>query len=119
MNRVRFINESGVRICLLDFSHTHSEEALQIIESAKKLISAEPKQSVLTLTDVTETKYDKTVTQKLKELSTQNKPYVKAGAAVGVTGLKKIVFQGVMKVSGRNLSLFDTREEAIKWLSSQ
>ena len=55
----------------------------------------------------------------MKDLTTHNKPYVKASAVVGVDGLKKVVFNAVQTVSGRHLSSFETADQAKAWLVSQ
>ena len=44
---------------------------------------------------------------------------MKASAAVGVSGLKKIIVLSLMKLAGRDIKLFDTREEALDWLAGQ
>lgn len=48
-----------------------------------------------------------------------NKPYVQNGAALGVQGLQKVVFDSVMKISGRNLPIFKSKEEGLDWLVAQ
>jgi hypothetical protein len=55
----------------------------------------------------------------LKEFTTFNKPYVKAGAVLGASGLLKFEFDIVTKFSGRILARFDNPEEAKNWLVSQ
>mgnify|MGYP001769268534 CR=1 FL=1 len=55
----------------------------------------------------------------LKDFSKAITPYVIASANVGVTGLKKIIVMSLNKLTGRDLKLFDTREEALEWLISQ
>ena len=52
----------------------------------------------------------------MKQFSAHNKPYVKAAAVVGITGLKKIIFGAVMAFSRRNLESFEDMEQAKRWL---
>jgi hypothetical protein len=59
---------------------------------------------VLTLTDVTDTK---------------NKPHVIAGAVAGVTGLKKVIYNTIVAVTGRKMATFDTIGQARDWLAGQ
>ena len=54
----------------------------------------------------------------LKQFTAHNKPYVKAGAVVGVTGLKRIIFSAVVTFSRRNLEAFDDVEQAKHWLAN-
>ena len=49
----------------------------------------------------------------------KNKSYIKASAIVGITGLKQIVFNGLMRITGRDIKSFSTIEQAKSWLISQ
>jgi hypothetical protein len=119
MKRVKYIYHNGRQLLFLDFSACNVQDFTPIIEEAEKLIRSEPPASVLTLTDVTAAKYNLEITQKLKEFVKSNKPYVKAGAVVGLDPLKKIIYNGVMHFSGRNLVAFDDIEKAKDWLADQ
>jgi hypothetical protein len=55
----------------------------------------------------------------MKEFSKSVTPHMKASAAVGVTGIKKIILQSLIMLAGRDIKLFNTREEALEWLSKQ
>jgi hypothetical protein len=68
---------------------------------------------------VTDTRYNRDVIHALKEFANGNKPFVRAGAVIGIDGLKKIVYDAVMKFTGRNLPAFDDVEEAKDWLVEQ
>lgn len=116
---VSFINHKGKKILLIDFSGRKAEEVINIIAEAKELIKKQPEKSLLTLTDGTNTRFDPKVAEGLKEFAAHNKPYVRAGAVVGITGIVKIVYNAVMKFSGRNLPAFDDIETAKDWLAGQ
>ncbi len=118
-DRVRFLNHREKEILLLDFSNTDADEVIKIIDHAKDLISTRPAQSLLTLTDVTNARFNERVGQGMKEFALYNKPYVKAGAVVGITGLKRIIFGAVMAFTQRELEPFDSREEALHWLTDR
>ena len=119
MQRVRFIEHKGKKLLHLDFSHIKAGEVLPIIDQAKSTIGTQPPRSVYTLTDVTETGFNTQVSEAMKEFVAHNKPYVAASAVVGVTGLKQIIFNAVMKFSGRHLHAFDSLDQAKDWLASQ
>jgi hypothetical protein len=116
MKRVNYISHKGRQILFLDCSGCKAEDFPTIIKEAGKLIRVEPPNSVLTLTDVTGARYNLEVTESLKEFTKGNKPFVTAGAVVGLDALKKIVYNGVMHFSGRNLLAFDDIEKAKDWL---
>lgn len=116
MEQVQFIKHGGKEILFLNFSGCKPHEALPIIEEAKKAIRTRPEQSVLTLTDVTDMRFNEQVTAQMKEFTAHNKPYVKAAAVVGVVGIKKILFEAVMLFSKRKLHAFDAVGQAKDWL---
>jgi hypothetical protein len=119
MAQVQVILHKGVKIVSLDFSGCKATDLPPIVDEAKKVIASQPLGSALVVTNVTDTEMNKDVSRLMKDLTTHNKPFVKASAVVGVDGLKKIVFNGVQTVSGRRLSSFDTLEQAKAWLVSQ
>jgi hypothetical protein len=119
MERVQFIQHKGKKILHLNFADCKAEEVLTVIDQAKTAISTQTHQSVLTLTDVTNTAFNTKVSDAMKEFVVHNKPYVVASAVVGVTGLKQIIFNAVMKFSGRKLHAIDSLAEAKDWLAGQ
>jgi hypothetical protein len=118
MAKVGFITYLDKQILLLDFSGT-PEEILPAIKEARMMVATQPHNSVLTLTDVSDSQFNNDVRESLKALTLHNKPYVKAAAVVGVTGLKKVLLSVVMKFSGRNLVTFNSLDEAKNWLVVQ
>jgi hypothetical protein len=116
--RIRFIKHQGKEILLIDFSNSQADEVLTIIDQATAVIAKRPEQSLLTLTDVTNARFNEAVGEGLKNFTLHNKPYVRAGAVVGITGLKRIIFGAVMAFSQRKLLPFDDREQAKAWLAS-
>jgi hypothetical protein len=119
MERIKFIEHKGKKILHLDFTQAHADEVIQIIREAKGVIAAQPKKSILTLTDVTDIKFNSATADAMKEFASHNKPYVSAGAVVGVTGLKQIIYNAVVRFTGRNLVAFDSRGQAKDWLATQ
>jgi len=120
MAEVRFITHQGIEILYIDFSFSTSrEEVLQVIEETKTLVASRPPSSVFTLTNVANAYFDGDVNQALKDLASHNKPYVTAGAVVGLTTLKKIVYNSVLFFSKRQLEICDDMDSAKAWLASQ
>ncbi len=116
MQRVKFIRHGEKEILFLDFSNSGADDVLRTIETAKQVISGRPEQSLLTLTDVTNARFNEEVGEGMKQLTAHNRPYVKAAAVVGITGLKRIIFGAVVAFSKRNIASFDDVEEAKQWL---
>jgi hypothetical protein len=46
-------------------------------------------------------------------------PHIRASAATGVSGIKRVVFQSLLRIIGREIKLFETAEEALDWLAQQ
>jgi hypothetical protein len=115
------LEHKGKKILFFDFSHSNcKEEYIPIIDTAKLCLKDKGPSSVLTLTDVTNAHFNAEILNLLKELTSHNKPYVKAGAIVGITRpLAKLAYNAVMAFSKRTLPIFDTHDEAKDWLIKQ
>jgi hypothetical protein len=49
-----------------------------------------------------------------------NRPFIRYGAVIGLDGIKKIMVNSILKISGRsNMKFFHSRQEAIDWIVSQ
>lgn len=120
MAKVGFIEHKGARILSLDVSHSHSaEENIAAFWQARDVILKEPPKSVRLLTDVTKAHYTTQAVDAMKEFSQTVTPHILASAAVGVSGIKRIVLQSLIKLSGRHIEMFETREQALDWLARQ
>jgi len=117
MERVQFIQHKGKKILHLNFADCKADEVLTVIDQARAVIRTQQNHSVFTLTDVTNTAFNSKVSDAMKEFVVHNKPYIVASAVVGVTGLKQIIFNAVMKFSGRKLHAIDNVAEAKDWLA--
>ena len=118
--RTTFIAHEGVRICVLDFSNITGEaDALRAIDEAKTIIGREPQASVYTLTDVTGSRVTSAIRNALHDLTQANKPYVVAGAVVGVTAIQGVILRGIVQVTRRRLVAKNTRAEAMGWLATE
>jgi hypothetical protein len=119
MSKTKPIYHHNRQILFLDFSGCSVNDFFIILEESKKLIREQPLNSVLTLTDVTNARYNSEVIQALKEFTKGNKPFVRAGAVVGLDGLTRIIYNSVMYFSGRNITAFDDIGKAKDWLVEQ
>jgi hypothetical protein len=46
----------------------------------------------------------------------ENAPYVRRAAVVGISGLQRLIYEGVQAFSRRRIPLFESRQEALRWL---
>ena len=103
---------------MIDWTDATADEILQAIEHAKRVIAAQPKQSVRTLTTVSGARVERRVTHVLKDYVAHNKPYVLAGAVVGLNDLKTVIFNFVNRATGRSLRALGSVDEAKDWLAA-
>ncbi len=119
MDRAKFYRHGSKMIYHFDFSGLNAEDAHDVAQYGKGVIARMPEGSLLTLTDVTDVNYDERFSAISRDLVQHNKPYVVAGAVVGVTGWRKLAFWAALKFTGRtNLRLFDSVGEASEWLKT-
>jgi hypothetical protein len=112
--RTQFRLHDGVRICHLDFSNVaDEEEALRVIDEAKRVIAAEPPKSVYTITDVTGSRATPTLRAALQDLTSHNKDYVIYGAVIGITAIQRAVLRGIILLTGRRLVAAESMAAAV------
>ena len=80
-------------------------------------VTAQPKNSVLLLADFTGAKFDKKILESVKQTLVFDRPHVKRSAWVGTAGLPKVFYEHLKSFSQRDLPLFETRAEALEWLT--
>ena len=119
MDRVELIVYEDREILLIDLSSLKGREVYPVAEEAKKIIGTKAKNSVLALTDVANLPYNKGVISVLRDLTTFNKPYIKASAVVGVAPWAASVVKMIESLTGRTFHIFTDRESAKAWLVKQ
>jgi hypothetical protein len=118
MGDVQILDSKGKKIVYIDFANCSPEDALSVMTKAKQVISKLPLGSVLTLTNLTNMHFNPGSSQQFKEYTEHNEPYVKAAAIYGAKGLLKTLYQFFTNRSKRELELFETKEEALEWLTN-
>ncbi len=120
MEAVQFVKHKGKDILIVDVSHTeNTEERVEILERGGEIIRTLAPKSALVLTNVSDVAYDITSVEAMKNYASGNTPYMKASAVVGVTGMKKVILQSVVRITGRNIQSFDEVKKALDWLAEQ
>ena len=121
MERVEEFTMDGKSFIYLDFSGVSANNEFQeITEHFKKAISKYPLNSLYTITNVSDVRFDSESKAILAEYMSFNKPYVKRAVVVGVDGIKKIMGNAICKLVGRPTMYYTiNKEAAIEWLLSQ
>ena len=117
-NRVTFIHHNGVEILSIDWSGAAPWEIREAMHEVRQLIVTKPRASVRTLTNVQDVHMDNAATEMLRDYIAHNKPYVLAGAVIGLNDLKMIAFNLFNRVTGRSLRAMDNVDDAKNWLAS-
>jgi hypothetical protein len=116
---VRFIEHKGCSILMIDFQGCQPAEFLERIRYARSVIGRQPLGSTRTLTNVTKARFNNQVSEAMKEYTAHNKPYVRAAAVVGLSGLQEIVYNVIIKLTGRNIATFSDIAVAKDFLANQ
>jgi len=121
MERVEEFSQAGRNFVYIDFSGLSSDtDYRDVIKAAEPVIAKYPENSVYTITNIANLRFDTHTKEIAAKYTEHNKPYVKYGVIIGLDGIKKMMANAVMKLSGRaNLYFAFSREGAIEWLLQQ
>ena len=115
MERIEEFSRNGKNFIYIDLSGFSTiGEFSSLTDQVKQVISKYPLNSVYTITHIENIRFDTSIKNHIAEYMRFNKPYVKCGVVTGIDGIKKIMVNTALKLSGRNnLTFCYTREEAI------
>ncbi len=119
--KTQWITHNGKKILLVDCSHYvfQAAEIKQELDLAVQLISKEPLNSVLVLSDVRGSKMSLETLNMAKEASSQIAPHASKRAMVGVTNVQKVFLDALNALFPvKKIIPFPTIEEAKEWLVS-
>ena len=120
MGKNGLITYKGKEIYYMDFSKLNStKKVTKVINVSKDYIRNQEPYSLLALTNITNMHFNGEIRDLFTNFVNENKPYIKASAVIGVSGLQGIVYNAVMKISRRNVKLFKTADDAKDWLIEQ
>ncbi|MEO8356974.1 MAG: STAS/SEC14 domain-containing protein [Chloroflexota bacterium] len=114
-----WIEHKGKRIFYQDFSKNfyHSAAVKTELAEVQKIVTAEPKDSVLVLSDFRDTTVGSELLSSMNDASTATKTHVRKTAVLGVTGMKRKLADILTALTGQPLKYFDDIESAKDWLA--
>ena len=115
-DHVGFITHKGKQILLVDFTNCTPEEVKSVADKARRIITAQPPNSVLVLADFTGAQFSRDAVTRIKEVTTYDRPYVKRAAWVHTESLPKVWYDAIKTFSRRDFPTFETREQALEFL---
>ncbi len=117
MERVRFITHRGKRVLLIDHTGSTPDEMRRTMDEVEHIVTSEPPNSLLTLSDFTGTGFDKTSADRMKVVAAKDRPHVRRAALVGAESIPDVYYHNLESFSARHFPKFKTREEALDWLT--
>jgi len=109
----------GRTIIYMDFSNcAHASDIRNIMHESLQYIRSQPPETVLSLSNITGMRFTQEIKDLFNEFIEGNKPYIKASAVIGLNGLQ-LIFNGLLKVTHRDINSFDTDIAAKEWLVAQ
>lgn len=117
-DHVQFIKYKGLSILQIDFESCQPAEFLERMRHARSVIGSQPVHSVRTLTLVKNARFNNQVSEAMKEYTKHNKSFVLIAAVVGLSGLQEIVYNVIIKVTGRKIATFPHVEAAKEFLAN-
>ena len=118
MRKPEIIKHKGADIIYLDFTNMKEQhEILRLEDEGAELIQKQKFNSALTLTNMDGMFFNNDIRNHFSRVVKENSPFVKAGAVIGLNGLISIMYKSFIALTGRNIKLFKTKEEALDYLA--
>jgi hypothetical protein len=114
--RISFPTHHGKAIMLIDCSHLNVKEMMIMLDLIQHTVVRHEKNSLLVLADMNDVHLDRTTAQRMKEVLTLDRPYVKRAAWIGSQSVPKVYVENFKSFSQREFRAFETREEAMDYL---
>ncbi len=119
MRKPEIISYKGVDILYLNFENLKKTESIIALDSAgAEYIRKQKINSVLALSNLQNMHFNNEIRNHFIEVEKDNGPFIKATAVYGLNGLITFMFEDFLKKTKRNINVFDTRKEALRYLSS-
>jgi hypothetical protein len=120
MRKPEIISYKGKTIVYLDFTNMKDkEEIMKLEKEGSDWIRSQSLNSVYTLTNMEGMFFNNELKKWFEEIVKVNAPYVRAGAVVGMTGLISIMYNAFVTVTGRNIKMCKSKDEALEYLASK
>ena len=116
--RSKWIEHEGKKIFYQDFSRQFYNSAAVKAElnEVQKVVMAEPRGSVLVLSDFRDTSIGSDLLSSMNTASNSTKGYVHKTAVLGVTGMKRKLADLLTALTGQQLKYFNDLDAAKNWL---
>jgi hypothetical protein len=117
LSRIRFIQHNKKQILLVDLSNCSADEVEEIVRAVPAVVTAQPRDSVLILSDFSGASFNKESILAMKESAVFDKPHIKKSAWVGAESLPEVFQENIKNFSRREFPRFKDRQEALEFLA--
>lgn len=120
-SRIYAVTHKGQQLLVLDFSAMEdTPELVRFADAAAARVAKEPPGSVRVLGLVRPVgRFDKDGIAAVRRMVEHNRPYVRATALVGLSGVVRVIHQAMQILSRRQMPNFESEAEAKEWLVAQ
>lgn len=118
MRQVELIKVGNERIVYLDFSGIKkTDEIFKQIEVYGTYIKRQPRNSVLTLTNLENMYFNTEIFNAFVNYAKANNAFVRNSAVIGLEGMMNIFYKGFVRLTGRSVKICRSKNEAIHELT--
>lgn len=119
MRKPEIIRHNNSDIIYLDFTNMRNQaEIIRLEDEGAALIQKQKFNSALTLTNMDGMFFNNDIRNHFSKVVKGNAPFVKAGAVIGLNGLISVMYKSFIALTGRNIKLFRTKQEALDYLAN-
>ncbi len=116
----RWVEHNNQKILKQDFANLffNGQAVKDELAAVQEIVINQPENSVLVLSDFTNTEIGGDLMGILNQASKSTKPYIKKTAVLGVTGIKRTFGDLLSRITGQQLVYFSNETDALDWLAS-
>lgn len=120
MAKIEVREIKGTKLIIINFANLKKEsEIIDVMKEAAPIIRSSSLNSLYTIADISGMHFNNKIRDVFSDFANKNKPYVKATAISGVSGLQGFMINIINKITGRNMRSFSSIDEAKDWLVAQ
>ena len=115
----KWIEYNGKKILYQDFSNLffNTKAIQEELAQVQEIVMGEPENSVLIISDFTNTEITNELMPILNEASRRTKPHVRKTATLGITDVKRTLGDLLSRITGQSILYFANDKEAKDWLT--
>jgi hypothetical protein len=114
----KWIDYKGKRILSVDYGKINTKQLAEFCDELLDIVTKQAPGSVLQLTDFSGFQFSAVAAGIFNRNTGKTKMYDKGIAVLGATGMLKVIYNSFSKIFSKPIKLFESRDEALDWLSS-